>query len=141
MANITYKFIFKFASGEEKSFIDTNHTFSIIENYKSPVLLTPQLFGVDDNRDYYTLLIIDGRVLKNYIEDYKAYKEFGDSIVSQLNIGDPISTIILKDLDSDQDYYYISADQIVGIEAGGASDRGDDNKMVYRLQIYYKKGE
>lgn len=139
MANITYELIFKFASGKEVNFIDEEHTFSIVENYRSPVLLTPQVFGIDDNRDYYALLLIDGRPIDDYATAYCNYKNFGDSILDLLNNGDTISEIILKDINTQGEYFHINADQLVGIEAGGGSDRGLDNIMVYRIQIYYKK--
>lgn len=139
MANITYELIFKFASGKEVNFIDEEHTFSIVENYRSPMLLTPQVFGIDDNRDYYALLLIDGRPMEDYASNYCNYKNFGDSILDLLNSEDTISEIILKDVDTQGEYFHINSDQLVGIEAGGGTDRGLDNIMVYRIQIYYKK--
>ena len=139
MANITYELIFKFASGKEVNFIDVEHTFSIVEDYRSPVLLTPQIFGIDDLREYYALLLIDGRPIKDYALNYCNYKNFGDSIVDLLNNKDTISEIILRDTDTKGEYFHISSDQLVGIEAGGGTDRGMDNVMVYRIQIYYKK--
>lgn len=139
MANITYELIFKFASGEEVNFIDEEHTFSIVENYRSPILLTPQVFGIDDNRDYYALLLIDGRPIDDYAAAYCNYKNFGDSVLDLLNSEDTISEIILRDVDTQGEYFHINSDQLVGIEAGGGTDRGLDNIMVYRIQIYYKK--
>lgn len=139
MANITYELVFKFSSGKEVNFIDKEHTFSIIENYRSPVLLTPQIFGIDDQRDYYALLLIDGKPIDNYATAYCNYKNFGDSILDLLNNEDIISEIILKDTDTQEEYFHINSNQLVGIEAGGGSDRGMDNIMVYRIQIYYKK--
>ncbi len=139
MANITYELIFKFASSKEVNFIDEEHTFSIIEDYRSPVLLTPQIFGIDDLREYYALLVIDGRPIEDYATAYCNYKNFGDSIVDLLNNKDTISEIILRDADTKGEYFHINSDQLVGIEAGGGNDRGMDNVMVYRIQIYYKK--
>lgn len=139
MANITYELIFKFASGKEVNFIDEEHTFSIVEDYKSSVLLTPQMFGIDDLRDYYALLLIDGRPINDYATAYCNYKNFGNSIIDLLNNEDTISEIILRDADIKDEYFHINTDQLVGIEAGGGSDRGLDNIMVYRIQIYYKK--
>lgn len=139
MAYITYELIFKFASGKEVDFIDEEHTFSITENYKSSVLLTPQIFGIEDLRDYYALLIIDGRPIEDYATTYHNYKNFGDSIIDLLNAEDTILEIILRDTDTKEEYFHISSDQLVGIEAGGGTDRGMDNVMVYRIQIYYKK--
>lgn len=139
MANITYELVFKFSSGKEVNFIDKEHTFSIIENYRSPVLLTPQIFGIDDQRDYYALLLIDGKPIDNYATAYCNYKNFGDSILDLLNNEDIISEIILKDTDTQEEYFHINSNQLVGIEAGGGTDRGMDNIMVYRIQIYYKK--
>lgn len=139
MANITYELIFKFASGEEVNFIDEEHTFSIVEDYRSPVLLTPQIFGIDDLREYYALLLIDGKPMEDYASNYCNFKNFGNSIVDLLNNKDTISEIVLRDTNTKGEYFHINSDQLVGIEAGGGTDRGFDNIMVYRIQIYYKK--
>lgn len=139
MANITYELIFKFASGEEVNFIDEEHTFSIVEDYRSPVLLTPQIFGIDDLREYYALLLIDGKPIGDYASNYCNFKNFGNSIVDLLNNEDTISEIVLRDTNTKGEYFHINSDQLVGIEAGGGTDRGFDNIMVYRIQIYYKK--
>lgn len=139
MANITYELIFKFASGEEVNFIDEEHTFSIVEDYRSPVLLTPQIFGIDDLREYYALLLIDGKPIGDYASNYCNFKNFGNSIVDLLNNEDTISEIVLRDTNTKGEYFHINSNQLVGIEAGGGTDRGFDNIMVYRIQIYYKK--
>lgn len=139
MANITYELVFKFSSGKEINFIDEEHTFSIVEDYRSPVLLTPQIFGIDDLREYYALLLIDGKPIGDYASNYCNFKNFGNSIVDLLNNEDTISEIILRDTNTKGEYFHINSEQLVGIEAGGGTDRGFDNIMVYRLQIYYKK--
>lgn len=140
MADITYELDFMFDSGEELKYVDTERTFFILDNYSSKVLLTPQLFGIDDERDYFSLLVIDG-IYNLTAENYRNFKNFGDQVIEHLNNSDKIAKIIIKETDTDNIYYSIDADHLVGIEAGGASDRGAHNKLVYRLQFYYKKGE
>lgn len=139
MEKIQYELIIKFDSGAVDTFIDENSTFLITDNYKSEVLLTPQLFGIDDLRDYFSLLIIESIDNEDFITCYNKFKEYGDKIIYKLNDGDNIEEVILKIYNTDKIIYDIKKENLVGIEAGGASGRNDVNNMVYRLQFYRRK--
>lgn len=142
MDNITYSLIITLKSGDILTYTDEKHSFYIHDDYKSEILLTPQLFGIDSTeKDYFSLLVIED-TQKACSESYLAFKNYGDKIIQNLNNQNFITNVMLKD-EYGNVYYNISDKYLVGIEAGGSNARKhNSNLLVYRLQFYYnKKGE
>lgn len=134
---ISYTLIFTFKSGAYKTFEDNNNCLTIQDNYRSDFLLTPRVFGLNDDVDYYALLRISTSAEANG-EDYISFKNYCNELLTLMENNDEIVNIVLKDGDGNV-YYNINSNDLIGIDAEGINNIDTSNKLSFRLYIYRKK--
>lgn len=143
MSERIFEIIFSFETGEQKIFSDVSKTLTIQDNYNYDELLSPNQINNTIEEDYFSLISISNNTITNNTNDYISFKNFGDSIVAQLQKNDKISNIIIKDSYGNV-YYNLLPNDIIGINLGGLLDYGnptEETTLLFKILIYCKKGE
>lgn len=137
-----YEITISFDSGEQLIFADSAKAITLQDAYNNDFLIRSEDRTIGDNIKYTNLIKIFTGMFYSSAEEYNRFRTYCKNILKQLNTGDKVSNVFVKD-NYGNVFYNITKNQIIGIDIEGTTEQNElgDNILLHRLLIYVNDGE